>query len=139
MKKLMFAAAAMVAGFAMAVESQIVGYSCTVGTYGYCPMGSAFKNITGEAFSIQDIKPVAPEGSEVEPGVYFIYGVNDGGATSDETYVYLLADGDTHEKDGWYDINDDTIYATREYNAGEGFLFDVDMDGAGAAFTCPAK
>ena len=58
MKKLMFAAAVMAAGAAMAIESQIVGYTTrTIPAKTWALVANNFQTTSGESVSIQDLIP----------------------------------------------------------------------------------
>ena len=96
------------------------------------PVGSGFNavcNPRAMPVNIQDIKPIAPEGEDAGGWNFYIAEMTMGGATG-ETYVYLTADGDGVDKDGWYSADDGETLIEKNYDAGKGFFVDCGFDGA---------
>ena len=155
MKKLMIAAAAMAAAFAVnadtdpgLVSSTVVGYmNVPNDVSGYCQRGATFIacGSATDSYDIQSIIPQVPAGA--------VDGLDDGGAVIQEiddfgevvqTYHYFI-EGSTDTptgKAGWYyfESGSGNVYATKTFSRGEGFLYqapyfeDTNEDELGSSF-----
>ena len=95
MKKLMFAAAAIAAGAAMAVESQIVGYETkAIDAGAWYMIGCGFEKTDGQAFDIQEFITGQSTDWEAENCATIMVPTPEGGLI---TYQYLGIDSDEDE------------------------------------------
>jgi len=139
MKKLMIAAAAMTAAFAVnaagesgIVSSTVVGYmNIQNDVSGYCQRGATFISVgdANDSYNIQSIIPQKPTNAatELDDAGAFIQEIDDYGAVI-KTYTYYI-EGSTDTptgKAGWYYFDDATgknVYANTTFTRGVGFLY----------------
>ena len=105
MKKLMFAAAVMAVGAAMAVESQIVGYNQSALRPGFAMTGPDFLNVGKDAI---DLMSITVGGEAYAPGesgdTVYVSALNYDGSGA---YCYSWMDYEGDYEPGWYDFDHD--------------------------------
>ena len=156
MKKLMIAAAAMAAAFAVnadtdpgLVSSTVVGYmNVPNDVSGYCQRGATFIacGSATDSYDIQSIIPQVPAGAVdgLEDGSAVIQEIDDFGVPVAEYHYFLEGSYSTGGgAAGWYYFDDATgknVYANKTFTRGVGFLYqapyfeDGDEEELGSSF-----
>ena len=110
----------------------MVGYQKSDAPQAYSLFVPSFEGIGTTTYSIQDLKPIVPDGGTLSGAVFDLQTLDEFGGMS-EQFVYMTTE-DGVAKDGWY--NDDMeTFASKTFSRAEGFMFNNSTgDDAGLLF-----
>ncbi len=131
MKKLMFAAAAIAAGVAVAdvTSANIVGYQNKDVSKGTSFQIPTFEIVGSEGSDITQFKPVDEDGQPLSGAITVQFYTEKGKLIEDQQVSWWLGeDIDEGYEDGWYDGNQD-VPKSHKLDLGEGFVVDTSYVG----------